>query len=69
MHPAVATAISTAKGSLEEHAAPEVTPAGAFQIERQGSGDVQALEVVKKREVKVESLDGNITSDAFDRIW
>ena len=63
--------LAMAKKSLQEpEAAPHITPAGAFQLERKGSGDVQEVVVGLKREIpKASQMDGNISADDFDRIW
>lgn len=57
--------------SLEEpEALPNVTPAGAMQIERKGEGAVQELVIGPKRaQAKTKSLDGNISNTEFERVW
>lgn len=69
MNSTVKSAVDAAVKSLDVPDLPNVTPAGQMQIERQGLGDVQDQSISKKREVKSDHIDGNISGDAFDRVW
>ena len=69
MNSAIQAAINSAMNSLQDPEPVTVTKAGAMQIERTGKGDVQELMVGKQRKLDATKLDGNITLDAFDKLW
>ena len=69
MNPTVQNAVKSAVDSLQAPAPLSVTKAGAFQIERTGTGDVQEMVVGKARKLDPTKLDGNISGDAFDKLW
>jgi len=69
VNPTIQAAINSAVNSLQEPEPVNVTKAGHVQFERTGSGDVQSLEIQKPRTLPKDKIDGNITGDAFDRLW
>lgn len=69
MNPTVRSKITAAVDSLKVPEPLSVCKVGEMQIDRKGTGDVQAMELGKSRPADPKKIDGNIDADAFERLW
>lgn len=69
MNPTVRGILEKAVKSLQVPEPTKSIQAGSFNITRKGEGDVQEMSVGQGKVLKAEKLDGNISADAFDKLW